>query len=173
MQAGTLDPQTVVDAYLAKAKTENAGLCSYIRFHDDYVQSHLADFASRPLCAAPIAIKDIILTKDYISSCGSKILENYVSPYSATCFLNLENHGGLMIGKANMDEFAMGSSGETSYFGKTYNPHGINRVPGGSSSGSAAAVASDCCIAALGTDTGGSVRQPAALCGVVGMKPTY
>jgi aspartyl-tRNA(Asn)/glutamyl-tRNA(Gln) amidotransferase subunit A len=85
------------------------------------------------LKAAPIAIKDIILTQDYITSCGSKILEDYVSPYSATCFLNLEKNGGLMIGKTNMDEFAMGSTTETSYFGKTINPYGKGRSPGGSS----------------------------------------
>ena len=171
--AWTLDPQTVVDFYVKKAKQENSKYNSFIRFHDDYVQKNVDMLKKSPLKGAPIAIKDIILTKDYITSCGSKILENYVSPYSATCFLNLEKNGWLMIGKSNMDEFAMWSSTETSYFGVTYNPYGTDRVPGWSSGGSAVAVASDCCIAALWTDTGWSVRQPAALCGIVWMKPTY
>ncbi len=163
----------VVQAYVDKAKKLNADYFCFVRFHDDYIDVHLNEFASRPLKAAPIAIKDIILTQDYITSCGSKILEDYVSPYSATCFLNLEKNGGLMIGKTNMDEFAMGSTTETSYFGKTINPYGKGRSPGGSSWWSAAAVASGTCMAALGTDTWGSVRQPAARCGIVWMKPTY
>lgn len=170
---GTVDPQTVADFYLKKAQQENGEHFSFIRFHDDYVQKNIKTFKDRPLKGAPIGVKDIILTEEYITSCGSKMLENYVSPYSATCFLNLEKNGWLMIGKTNMDEFAMGSSTESSYFGKTINCYGKNRVPGWSSWWSAVAVASDCCIAALGTDTGGSIRQPAALCGIVGMKPTY
>jgi len=125
------------------------------------------------LKAAPIWIKDIILTQDYITSCWSKILEDYVSPYSATCFLNLEKNWWLMIGKTNMDEFALWSTTETSYFGKTKNIYWTNRSPGGSSGWSAVAVASGACIAALGTDTWGSIRQPAAWCGIVWMKPTY
>ncbi len=169
----TSKAQDIVKIYLDKAKKLNADYFSFVRFHDDYVAAHLDEFASKPLKAAPIAIKDIILTQDYITSCGSKILEDYVSPYSATCFLNLEKNGWLMIGKANMDEFAMGSTTETSYFGKSKNPYGTDRSPWGSSGWSAAAVASGACIAALGTDTWWSVRQPAAWCGIVGMKPTY
>lgn len=165
--------KNVVTAYLHTAKKINADYFSFVRFHEDYVQAHIDEFATRPLKAAPIGIKDIILTQDYISSCGSKILEDYISPYSATCFLNLEKNWWLMLGKTNMDEFAMWSTTETSYFGKTQNIYWTNRTPGWSSWWSANAVASGACIAALGTDTGGSIRQPAAWCGIVGMKPTY
>ena len=163
----------LVTDYLKTAKEFNADYFSFVRFHDDYVASHLDEFATRPLKAAPIWIKDIILTQDYITSCWSKMLEEYVSPYSATCFLNLEKNGWLMIGKTNMDEFAMWSTTETSYFGKSKSIYGIERTPGGSSWWSANAVASGACIAALWTDTGWSIRQPAAWCGIVGMKPTY
>jgi len=169
----TLKTQDVVQEYLATAKKINADYFSFVRFHEEYVQTHLDEFASRPLKAAPIGIKDIILTEGYITSCGSKMLEEYISPYSATCFLNLEKNWWLMIGKTNMDEFAMWSTTESSYFWKTKNIYGTDRTPGWSSGWSAAAVASWACIAALGTDTGGSIRQPAAWCGIVGMKPTY
>jgi len=165
--------QDVVADILTTAKKLNADYFSFIRFHEDYIQTHIDEFSNRLLKAAPIGIKDIILTQDYISSCWSHMLENYVSPYSATCFLNLEKNWWLMIGKTNMDEFAMWSTTETSYFGITKNIYGTNRTPGWSSGGSATAVASWACIAALGTDTWGSIRQPAAWSGIVGMKPTY
>ncbi len=165
--------QDIVKNYLETAKTLNADYFSFVRFHEEYVDTHLDQFASRPLKAAPIGIKDIILTQDYITSCGSKILENYIGPYSATCFLNLEKNGGLMIGKTNMDEFAMWSTTETSYFWKSKNIYGTDRTPGWSSGWSAAAVASWAVIGALGTDTWGSIRQPAAWCGIVWIKPTY
>jgi len=173
VQSWKLKVENVVNEYLEKAKKLNEKYNAFTRFHEDYVQKNLTAFKDLPLHGAPIGVKDIILTKWYISSCGSKMLENYVSPYSATCFVNLEKHWWLMLGKTNMDEFAMGSSTETSYFGITKNIYGTDRVPGGSSWWSAAAVAADMCIAALGTDTWGSIRQPAALCGIVGLKPTY
>jgi aspartyl-tRNA(Asn)/glutamyl-tRNA(Gln) amidotransferase subunit A len=130
VQEGKFTPQEVVASYLDKAQKLNNQYFSYVRLHPEYIQKHVDAFASRPLKAAPLAIKDIILTEGYITSCGSKILENYVSPYSASCFTRLEEAGGLMLGKSNMDEFAMGSSTETSYFGKTTNPYGKDRVPG-------------------------------------------
>ncbi|MDD2537730.1 MAG: Asp-tRNA(Asn)/Glu-tRNA(Gln) amidotransferase subunit GatA [Candidatus Absconditabacteria bacterium] len=171
--SGTFSPAEVLYHYQNKAKEKNTDLFAFLRFHDEYVAQHKDSAFSAPLRGAPIAIKDNIMTEGYISSCASKMLEHYVAPYSATCFSRLEAAGALMLGKTNMDEFAMGSSTEYSAFGPTKNPYGVDRIPGGSSGGSAAAVAADLCLAALGTDTGGSIRQPAALCGIVGLKPTY
>lgn len=126
-----------------------------------------------PLTGIPIGLKDIFTTKNLPTTCASKILENYVAPYNATVTQKLEDAGAVLLGKLNMDEFAMGSTNEHSAFKPVHNPWDLSRIPGGSSGGSAAAVAANLCAATLGTDTGGSIRQPAAMCGVVGVKPTY
>ena len=170
----------LTDHFLARIGRLNGDLNAFITVTADVARAQaeraderLATGEATPLTGIPIAHKDIFCTRGVRTSCGSRILDNFVSPYDATAVERLEEAGAVMLGKTNMDEFAMGSSNETSYYGPVRNPWNSNTVPGGSSGGSAAAVAARLVPGATGTDTGGSIRQPAALCGITGIKPTY
>ncbi len=148
----------------------------YTNFNTARIQVEVKDidyYGKTLLKGIPVAVKDLINVRGTVTACGSNILREYISPYDATAVTCLRKHGGVPAGKLNMDEFAMGSSNETSAFGPVRNPHDRTRIPGGSSGGAASAVAADLAVAALATDTGGSIRQPASMCGVFGIKPTY
>jgi len=166
--------------FLDRIKNYDNKLNSFITVTEEYAlnvakeaDKKLASHTAGPLTGIPIAQKDIFCTEGVLTTCGSKILGNFISPYDATSVNNLKKAGTVMLGKTNMDEFAMGSSNENSFYGPVKNPWDLERVPGGSSGGSAAAVAAYLTPAATGTDTGGSIRQPAALCNITGLKPTY
>ncbi|MGH8575335.1 MAG: amidase, partial [Gammaproteobacteria bacterium] len=166
--------------FLARIERLDPALNSFVTVRTEHAlgQARAADAARRrsdagPLSGIPLAHKDIFCTEGVKTSCGSKMLDNFISPYDATVVERLRAAGMVMLGKTNMDEFAMGSSSETSFYGPVRNPWDRERVPGGSSGGSACAVAARLIPAATGTDTGGSIRQPASLCGVTGIKPTY
>ncbi len=169
----------LASAYLVEIKKKNKELNAYLEVFDDVLEQakeadeRIAKGESYPLLGIPLAVKDNILIKSRKVSSASKILENYVASYDATVIVKLKKQGAIFLGRTNMDEFAMGGSTENSAYGVTKNPHDTSRVAGGSSGGSVVAVAANMALGALGSDTGGSVREPASFCGIVGMKPTY
>ncbi|VAX17377.1 Aspartyl-tRNA(Asn) amidotransferase subunit A @ Glutamyl-tRNA(Gln) amidotransferase subunit A [hydrothermal vent metagenome] len=178
--AGEITSEQVTKAYIERISTIDKKINSYVTIDEANAldQAREADRKrskgdNSPLLGVPMGIKDLISTKGLKTTCSSKMLESFVPSYDAYVIKKLKEAGAVIIGKLNMDEFAMGSSTETSHTGPTRNPWDTDKIPGGSSGGSAAAVSADLCAGALGSDTGGSIRQPASLCGVVGLKPTY
>src|SRR5947209_250205 len=171
----------VVDEFYSKIKAEDSEIHAYLTLCEEraYQQARRIDRLVNagqplpPLAGVPVGIKDVMVTKGLRSTAGSKILKNFIPPYDCTAVAKLEAAGAIVLGKLNCDEFAMGSSNENSAYGPVHNPRDTSRVPGGSSGGSAAAVAAGTAVATLGSDTGGSIRQPASFCGVVGLMPTY
>lgn len=179
LRSGEFSSLELTQAFLNRIK-KHQDLNAYITVTEELAlqnakaaDARIASGNATVLTGIPIAQKDIFCTLDVKTTCGSKMLDNFTAPYNATVVEKLNQAGAVMLGKLNMDEFAMGSSNETSFYGVVKNPWNINTVPGGSSGGSAAAVAARLTVCATGTDTGGSIRQPAALCGITGLKPTY
>ncbi|MEQ8427945.1 MAG: Asp-tRNA(Asn)/Glu-tRNA(Gln) amidotransferase subunit GatA [Gammaproteobacteria bacterium] len=175
-----ISSEELTRGYLERCKQFNDGLNCFITITEEQALNQAREADKRrannqagKLTGIPVAQKDIFCTRSVKTSCGSKMLDNFIAPYNATVIEKMNAEGMVMLGKTNMDEFAMGSSNETSFYGPVKNPWDKARVPGGSSGGSASAVAARLCPAASGTDTGGSIRQPAALCGITGLKPTY
>lgn len=181
IKAGEVTVREAVEAVYQQIEAVECDVHSYVTLDKenalkqaDEVQEKIdAGELAGPLAGVPVAVKDNMCTKGLLTTCSSKILNNFVPTFTAEAVLNLEKAGAVIIGKTNMDEFAMGSTTETSYYGVTKNPWNLDHVPGGSSGGSCAAVAANECFYALGSDTGGSIRQPSSFCGVVGIKPTY
>ena len=180
LQSKQISATELAQEYLNSIDEDNASLNAYITLNKEQTiteaklaDSMLAQGSANALTGVPIAIKDIFCQQGWRSACSSKMLDNFEAPYTATVIQNLLNAGMVTLGRTNMDEFAMGSTTESSYYGNTHNPWQLQHVPGGSSGGSAAAVAARLAPAALGSDTGGSIRQPASHCGITGLKPTY
>src|SRR3989338_8414242 len=181
VNAGSVTALSIVDEALRRIKEKDLEIGAFIEVFVTAARKaakevdarHAAGEIDLPLAGVPIALKDNMLVMGHIASAGSKMLADYRATYTATVVTRLQAAGAIIIGRTNMDEFAFGSSTESSAFHVTRNPHDTSKVPGGTSGGSAAAVAAGMIPAALGSDTGGSIRQPSSLCGVVGMKPTY
>jgi len=181
LQERKITATTLAEAFYSKIETDDPRIGAYLTLCKDRALAKAGEIDGRaargddlpPLAGVPVGIKDVMVTRGVRTTAGSKILGNYIPPYDCTAVARMEAAGAVVLGKTNCDEFAMGSSNENSAWHPVHNPRDLSRVPGGSSGGSAAAVAADMAVAALGTDTGGSIRQPASFCGVVGLMPTY